>query len=75
MDLQHRLTGFAVLSATWIAWVLVGLSMGGVAVALQRVIYLISTSRNMGKLKAQIRGLLRPGDLYLPVRCPVDCRP
>jgi len=75
MDLQHRLTGLAMLSATWIAWVLVGLSMGGIAVVLQRVIYLISTSEHVRKVKARILGLLRPGDLYLPVRCPVDCQP
>jgi len=75
MDLQQRLTGFAMMAATWGAWVLVGLSVGGVAVALQRLIYLIGTSDKARRLKARILGLLRPGDLYLPVRCPVDCRP
>ena len=47
MDIQQRLTGFAMMGATWIMWVLVGLSVGGIAVALERAIYLIRTSENV----------------------------
>ena len=36
MDIQAKLTGFAMLGATWVMWVLVGLSIGGVAIALDR---------------------------------------
>jgi biopolymer transport protein ExbB/TolQ len=63
MDIQQKLTGFAMMGATWIMWVLVGLSVGGIAVALERAIYLIRTSENVRKLKIQILGLLRKGDV------------
>ena len=63
MDIQQKLTGFAMMGATWIMWLLVGLSVGGVAVALERAIYLIRTSENVRKLKAQILGFLRSGDV------------
>jgi biopolymer transport protein ExbB len=63
MDIQQKLTGFAMMGATWIMWLLVGLSVGGVAVALERAIYLIVTRENVRKLKQQILTLLRKGDL------------
>jgi biopolymer transport protein ExbB len=63
MDIQQKLTGFAMMGATWIMWLLVALSVGGIAVALERAIYLIRTSANVRKLKQQILGLLRAGDV------------
>jgi biopolymer transport protein ExbB len=63
MDIQQKLTGFAMMGATWIMWLLVGLSIGGVAVALERAIYLIRTSENVRKLKSQILAFLRAGDV------------
>lgn len=63
MDIQQKLTGFAMMGATWIMWLLVGLSVGGVAVALERAIYLIRTSENVRKLKQRILLLLRAGDV------------
>ena len=63
MDIQQKLTGFAMMGATWIMWLLVALSIGGIAVALERAIYLIRTSENVRKLKVQILGLLRAGDV------------
>ena len=63
MDIQQKLTGFAMMGATWIMWLLVALSIGGIAVALERAIYLIRTSENVRKLKVQILGLLRQGDV------------
>lgn len=63
MDIQQKLTGFAMMGATWIMWLLVGLSIGGVAVALERAIYLLRTSENVRKLKVQILGLLRRGEV------------
>jgi biopolymer transport protein ExbB len=62
MDIQQKLTGFAMMGATWIMWLLVALSVGGVAVAIERAIYLISTSENVRRLKQQILALLRSGD-------------
>jgi hypothetical protein len=43
MNIQHRLTAFAMVAATSVAWILAGLSAGGVAVALQRAIGLYRT--------------------------------
>jgi biopolymer transport protein ExbB len=63
MDIQQKLTGFAMMGATWIMWLLVALSIIGIAVALERAIYLIRTSENVRKLKLQILSLLRSGDL------------
>jgi biopolymer transport protein ExbB/TolQ len=63
MDIQQKLTGFAMMGATWIMWVLIGLSIGGIAVALERAIYLIRTSENVRRLKLQILALLRGGDV------------
>jgi len=63
MDIQQKLTGFAMMGATWIMWLLVGLSVGGIAVALERAIYLIRTSENIRKLRLQILASLRSGDL------------
>ena len=51
MNIQDKLTSFAMLGATWVMWVLVGLSIGGLAVALDRAIYLIRTSDNFRRLK------------------------
>ena len=44
MDIQQRLTAFALVVATWATWILAGLSAGGVAVALDRAVYLVRTS-------------------------------
>ena len=63
MDIQQKLTGFAMMGATWIMWLLVALSIGGIAVALERAIYLIRTSENIRKLRLQILASLRSGDL------------
>jgi len=63
MDIQQKLTGFAMMGATWIMWLLVALSVGGVAVALERAIYLIRTSENVRKLKQHILALLRAGEV------------
>jgi biopolymer transport protein ExbB len=63
MDIQQRLTGFAMMGATWIMWLLVALSVGGVAVALERAVYLIRTNENVRKLKQQILALLREGNV------------
>ena len=57
MDIQQKLTSFAMMGATWVMWLLIGLSVGGLAVALERAIYLIRTSDNIRRLRQEI---LRP---------------
>jgi biopolymer transport protein ExbB len=63
MDIQSRLTGFAMMGATWVMWLLVGLSVGGLAVALERAIYLATRRDNIRRLKAQVLDFLRRGDV------------
>src|SRR5262249_3226660 len=63
MDIQAKLTHFAMLGATWVMWVLVGLSIGGVAIALDRAIYLIRTSDNYRRLKRELLAFLRVGNV------------
>jgi biopolymer transport protein ExbB/TolQ len=63
MDIQAKLTGFAMLGATWVMWVLVGLSIGGVAIALDRAIYLVRTSDNYRRLKVDLLAFLRIGNV------------
>jgi biopolymer transport protein ExbB len=62
MDIQTKITSLAGMGATWILWLLVGLSIGGLAVALERAIYLAWRSDNLRKLKAEVLKLLRLGD-------------
>jgi len=63
MDIQAKLTAFAMLGATWVMWVLIGLSIGGLAVAFDRAIYLLRTSDNVHRLKKEILLLLQRGQL------------
>jgi len=63
MDIQTKITSLAGMGATWILWLLVGLSIGGLAVALERAIYLAWRSDNLRKLKAEVLKLLRRGDV------------
>jgi biopolymer transport protein ExbB/TolQ len=63
MDIQEKLTGFAMMGATWVMWLLVALSVAGLAIALERAIYLLRTSENVRRLKAEILGFLRGGDI------------
>jgi biopolymer transport protein ExbB len=63
VNIQDKLTGFAMLGATWVMWVLVGLSVGGLAVALERAIYLLRTSDNVRRLKTDLLGFLKGHDV------------
>jgi biopolymer transport protein ExbB/TolQ len=63
MDIQAKLTSFAMMGATWIMWLLVGLSVGGLAVALERAVYLFRTSDNLRRLKAEVLAFLRGGNV------------
>jgi len=62
MDIQTKITSLAGMGATWIMWVLVGLSVGGLAIALERALYLALRSDNLRKLKSDVLALLRMGD-------------
>jgi biopolymer transport protein ExbB/TolQ len=63
MDIQSKISSIASLGASWVMWLLVGLSVAGLAVALERVITYALRSDNLRKLKAEVLALLRRGDL------------
>jgi biopolymer transport protein ExbB/TolQ len=63
MDIQQRLTAFALLGATWVMWVLIGLSVVGVAIMLERAYFYASTRDNIDALRKDLLDYLRRNDL------------
>lgn len=59
MDIQEKVTEFFVVQSSWIVGLLIGLSIGGTAMALERAIYFISRSEFVGRVKASIRRFIR----------------
>ena len=59
MDIQEKVTEFFVIQSSWIVGLLVGLSMGGIAMALERAIYFIGRSEFAARLKARIGRFIR----------------
>lgn len=62
MDIQERLTAFALLGATWVMWLLIGLSIISVAIILERAYFFMSTREDLDGLRGALRKLLRQGD-------------
>lgn len=63
MDIEERLTAFAMLGAGWVMWLLVLLSVVAVAIVLERAYYMLSTRDDARALKSDLLGLLKKGDL------------
>ncbi len=63
MDIQAKIAGLAGMGATWVMWVLVGLSVGGFALALERFLYFALKRDNLRALKASVLALVRKGDV------------
>jgi biopolymer transport protein ExbB len=63
MDIQERLTAFAMLGATWVMWLLVLLSIVGLAIVLERAYYFASSRDDIAKLKTDLNAQLRKNDL------------
>ena len=63
MDIQERLTAFAMLGAEWVMWLLVLLSVVVVAIVLERAYYLIASRDDMAALRAELMKRLRGGDV------------
>ena len=63
MDIQERLTAFAMLGAGWVMWLLVLLSVVSLAIVLERAYYVLSTRDDIRRLKDDLLKLLRKGDL------------
>lgn len=62
MDIQERLTAFALLGATWVMWLLIGLSVVSVAIILERAYFFMSTREDIDGLRTNLMKLLRKGD-------------
>jgi biopolymer transport protein ExbB len=63
IDIQERLTAFAMLGATWVMWLLVALSIIGVAIIFERVYYFFVSRDDPRKLQEDLRLLLARHDL------------
>jgi biopolymer transport protein ExbB len=63
MDIQERLTAFAMLGATWVMWLLVGLSVVGLAIILERIYFFTATRDNIDKLRLDLLSSLRGGKI------------
>lgn len=62
MNLQERLTAFAMLGAEWVMWLLVALSIVCLAIILERAYYLFSSRDDQQQLRLDLRKLLKGGD-------------
>lgn len=63
MDIQERFNAFAMLGATWVMWLLVALSVVGLAVILERAYYFFSTTDDIEALRKKLRETLGAKDL------------
>ncbi len=63
MDIQQRLTAFALLGATWVMWLLVVLSIISVAVVIERTYYILASRGDIESLLRDLVALLKKGDL------------
>ena len=63
MDIQERFNAFAMLGATWVMWLLVILSVIGLAVILERAYYFFATSDDIDALRKMLRDKLAAKDL------------
>jgi len=63
MDLQARLTDFAMNGAEWVMWLLVALSIIGFAIAAERAIALVHTREQVGAMGIDMMRLLKRGDV------------
>jgi biopolymer transport protein ExbB len=68
MDLQHILTSLALQGATWVMWLLIALSVLGLAVALERALTALATRDDTDALRADVMKHLRANDLAAAAR-------
>lgn len=62
MDIQERLTAFAMLGATWVMWLLVALSVVCLAIILERAYFLLASRDDIDKLRDDLVERLKKGD-------------
>lgn len=63
IDIQERLTAFAMLGATWVMWLLILLSVIGVAIIFERMYYFFSSRDDVRALQEDLRLLLAKNDV------------
>lgn len=63
MDIQERLTAFAMLGAGWVMWLLVLLSVVGLAIILERAYYFLTSRDDPERLQEKLRKQLDEDDL------------
>lgn len=63
MDIVRALNGLTQLGATWVLWLLVALSVVGLAVAIERAVYLLSSRDDVVALGRELSALLARGEL------------
>ena len=59
MDIQERLTAFAMLGAGWVMWLLVGLSIVSIAIMLERIYFFSATRDDIDKLRVELLECLK----------------
>jgi biopolymer transport protein ExbB len=63
MNIQEILTGLALEGATWVMWLLIGLSVLALAVSLERGLTALATRDDQHELRVDLVRHLRAGDL------------
>ncbi|MFN7700222.1 MAG: hypothetical protein ACK5U8_20165, partial [Deltaproteobacteria bacterium] len=63
MDIQERLTAFAMLGATWVMWLLVGISVIALAIVLERAYFFFATNDEFSRLLGALLGKLKDNDV------------
>ena len=63
IDIQERLTAFAMLGATWVMWLLIFLSIIGVAIIFERIYYFFASRDDVRKLQEDLRLHLAKNDI------------
>lgn len=63
MSIQERLTAFAMLGASWVLWLLVGLSVIGLAIILERAFLFFRTRDDFRKLGDDLRDSLAKNEV------------
>ena len=63
MNIIERFLAFALLGATWVLWLLVGLSIVSVAVMIERLRFFLATRTDVAKVSESLGKALRAGNV------------
>jgi len=68
MDIIERLLALSQFGSRWVLWLLILLSIAALAVVIERAVLFVSSHDDTGRLRAELRRLLRDNDLQLARR-------